>query len=950
MALLSLLNNIIKKITLKNYYFYLVFISIVIVGCSVNKRDTVLSFLLDDYVYGEHKELLTKNDSVAVQDSIAIWAYSDSLEKANIQIIRDSKARSHPPFYNQECQRCHKMVDLYSENKGLSEPQSETCYKCHEAFDETYTSLHAPVAAGKCTVCHRPHHSKNKKLLIQKGRALCFNCHNEKRLLALNYHATIKNANCIECHHPHGTKSEGNTTLIKDGICTSCHQDVITSYNYLHGPVNVGECTTCHGQHSLKTDFNLLRESNETCFYCHNSSTISMNKTHNANNNKSCIECHNPHGKVILADKKIKDGVPPTIEIKDTLADNTMDSLKPLLELDLATMIVGTTKEEDQLIANTFVILIDEEDNIIDSTKTNPEGRFYFDILPSDKVYLFVLDIADTSLYVDVEFKSKDETTLENINSVNNKNRFIYKDFKTQIQPKVFNKNDIVQITGVTKIGSNVIPDKVIFLLDKNDNIIDSSWSNRIGQIEFNRLPSDKSFLFMMSKEDEELNVTIEYIDKYGEVIKTINSSLNKDKFIYKKLDSLKPDEPIVKETTIADDNTDLDPLLHKEMEQLKPSNMIAGRIIADDEMISNTLVVLVDEKDNVIDSVRSDKKGHFYFNILPSDKVYLFVIDKDDEKIQVEVEYKDKDGKVIKEVNSSNDKDRFLFKELTPIKHSVDLIKEEDILIAGTTKKEKVSIANTLVILTDESNNIIDSTRTDATGRFYFKNLPSDKNFLFMLDKDDIGLRVKLEYLNTEGKVLQEINSNDDKDQFLYQNLAQLPHTENNLGEYNLQDNSTIEKTNNNDLINELEFAAIKSVHFDFDKIALFPDAYITLNNLIKILKKLPESVIEISGHTDAHRDVERAKRIFKIKGIPYSKEAHDKMSSEYNQKLSQKRAQFVSNYMIRKGINRKKLVIKGYGEYDPIAPNVNPDGTDNPKGRDLNRRVEFKIISKNK
>ncbi|HQL70344.1 MAG TPA: OmpA family protein, partial [Bacteroidales bacterium] len=59
-----------------------------------------------------------------------------------------------------------------------------------------------------------------------------------------------------------------------------------------------------------------------------------------------------------------------------------------------------------------------------------------------------------------------------------------------------------------------------------------------------------------------------------------------------------------------------------------------------------------------------------------------------------------------------------------------------------------------------------------------------------------------------------------------------------------------------------------------------------------------------------------------------------------------SQDRAQSVVDYLIEKGISRDRLVATGFGEAFPIAPNTNPDGTDNPDGRAKNRRTEFRII----
>jgi outer membrane protein OmpA-like peptidoglycan-associated protein len=60
----------------------------------------------------------------------------------------------------------------------------------------------------------------------------------------------------------------------------------------------------------------------------------------------------------------------------------------------------------------------------------------------------------------------------------------------------------------------------------------------------------------------------------------------------------------------------------------------------------------------------------------------------------------------------------------------------------------------------------------------------------------------------------------------------------------------------------------------------------------------------------------------------------------------LSQRRAESAVKYLVQHGIAPDRLTAKGYGEEHPIARNTNPDGTDNPDGRQKNRRTEFKIL----
>lgn len=131
-----------------------------------------------------------------------------------------------------------------------------------------------------------------------------------------------------------------------------------------------------------------------------------------------------------------------------------------------------------------------------------------------------------------------------------------------------------------------------------------------------------------------------------------------------------------------------------------------------------------------------------------------------------------------------------------------------------------------------------------------------------------------------------------------------------------------------------------LENIFYDFDKSTLREESKKELNHLVTILKENTAIKVEISSHTDASRNVEMAKKIFARKGIEYTKEAHDKMSQSYNEKLSQRRAQSVVNYLIAKGIPKARLVAKGYGEAKPVATN------DTDEGKQQNRRTEFKVL----
>ncbi len=112
-----------------------------------------------------------------------------------------------------------------------------------------------------------------------------------------------------------------------------------------------------------------------------------------------------------------------------------------------------------------------------------------------------------------------------------------------------------------------------------------------------------------------------------------------------------------------------------------------------------------------------------------------------------------------------------------------------------------------------------------------------------------------------------------------------------------------------------------LNNIFFDFDKDSLRPLSNVEIKNLVKLMNKYPSMKVEISGYTDSKGD------------------------DAYNQKLSEARAKAVVNSLISSGINSDRMKAIGYGEKNPAASNVKKDKSDNPTGRQLNRRVEFKI-----
>ena len=117
-----------------------------------------------------------------------------------------------------------------------------------------------------------------------------------------------------------------------------------------------------------------------------------------------------------------------------------------------------------------------------------------------------------------------------------------------------------------------------------------------------------------------------------------------------------------------------------------------------------------------------------------------------------------------------------------------------------------------------------------------------------------------------------------------------------------------------------EIRIELSSDVLFDFDKADLLPKAIPQLEKVATVLKSYPNASCSIEGHTDN-------------KGL-----------KDYNQKLSERRADSVKSWLMAHGVSNQ-MAIRGWGATKPVAPNAFPNGRDNPEGRQKNRRVEIVV-----
>lgn len=119
-----------------------------------------------------------------------------------------------------------------------------------------------------------------------------------------------------------------------------------------------------------------------------------------------------------------------------------------------------------------------------------------------------------------------------------------------------------------------------------------------------------------------------------------------------------------------------------------------------------------------------------------------------------------------------------------------------------------------------------------------------------------------------------------------------------------------------------EVKIELDADVLFDFDKYSLRPEAAESLRKVGEVAKSYGNAPVRIEGHTDG------------------------KGTHAYNMTLSENRAASVKKWLVENaGVAASRITTRGLGETKPVAPNTNPNGSDNPAGRQKNRRVEITI-----
>ena len=460
--------------------------------------------------------------------------------------------------------------------------------------------------------------------------------------------------------------------------------------------------------------------------------------------------------------------------------------------------------------------------------------------------------------------------------------------------------------------GTNPAKNLKIVLEDNKGNKLNDMRTNNEGYFRFDNLSPDNKYMVKIDEKDASFSHQKRYyfMDSKGEVMRVTVVNEKGEKFVFKNLPADKGSLP---QLDSPDDVTLAGNLLYGE----NPSQPIA-----------NKKVYLKDANGNIIDEATTNAFGAFVFNKIPSGDNYFISLAENDASLPdgTKIILTNKNGKEVKALKSGS-KGSFKFDLLSADKTTMndmqvvdaDLLMNVNGNLLGANKQPLKGIK---VYLKDDKNNVIATTTTDDKGTFTFNKLSTSVNYIIDIDEKDAQLKDmdKIYITDQKGRTIRELF----RDRIKGYAFNILKSDKSTLKDIYVED-PWLDVLSMKDNSKKEEIIIVESVNYALNAYKFDDAGQRVIDKVIQIMKNNPAIDIEISSHTDAQGD------------------------DKNNLILSEKRAKYAVDYMIAKGVDKKRLKYIGYGESKLInkcGNNVQCTEEEHAK----NRRTEFKIVDTGK
>lgn len=570
--------------------------------------------------------------------------------------------------------------------------------------------------------------------------------------------------------------------------------------------------------------------------------------------------------------------------------------------------------------------------------ETGNNYRIYFSHPKIHKIFCEIIsyNMSENDLYnnyyneLDLEFIPLTESVDTSVLSKSPVHRIQYNPTKKKFEDdvpynqmilsKIFRENE--ETTEVKKIqipynlagtifiktsnNSTPITKKDVVLYKSNQLPYFTKQTNNFGQFFFNKVYLDSAQNLLINLEEKEA------------IGKTLILADSKKRPIY--------------ETKITDTKVSI-PLsqnMKKELIDNRFAFFIGGKIYKESDtsvsFLTDEVVYLLNQKGTKIQSTKTNIFGAFIFQDIKPGNVYQIAVRKDAIKKQYKAMLYNNIDEPICEIDSSIGDNQLVCAFRADNNKKFDnLLINESLLrmnVKGKVFNENTNnpVSDLKIYLISEDGKVIDSTITDNYGSFIFAFVPYMKySFKFYDPNNSIVTSSKILLYSSNDqlvKLLYMIKNNP----FVF-NL--LDYEQKRLTDIYIEDpwlNITTLKLKNKNIPTISEH-----IYFETNQYKITPAGEKTLQKILTVLTSNPQLSIEIRAYTDSRAD------------------------DKYNKELSQKRADAVKNYLIKKGIDANRISAFGFGE-EKILNHCKNGVPCTDDEHAVNRRVEFDVKVKDK
>ena len=471
---------------------------------------------------------------------------------------------------------------------------------------------------------------------------------------------------------------------------------------------------------------------------------------------------------------------------------------------------------------------------------------------------------------------------------------------------KYTNKSIVVDgIVLLTENTNDPAKGVKVYLLNDKGAVLDSTRTNDKGYFVFKNLDVEKVYMAEVDESNTSLKNKSRYYlaDKNGTIARITHKEGGNKKFVFKNL-------PV---------NTNGLPDLYNEDELSLAGNLLYGE--SPSKPVANKKVTIKNEFGDVVEETMTNEFGAFAFKNLPIDQNYTLSIDDSDIPADTKIILTNKSGKEVK-IGKAGSKGKFHFAILSTDKTAIQdlLVDDADLIMALNgylLDQDKKPLTNAKVSILNNSV-LVEDINTDDKGKFTFKNLGTDKNYVFGVDDSDPRFSnvSKILVADSRGRVVREIKR-DKNGKFVFE-LLDIDKVA--FGDFTVDDPwlQVLEMKNKQ---KQEAITIVEKLYYAYGDFKIDASGKNILDKVISVLNTNKNLNIELSSHTDS------------------------RSTDSYNLTLSQKRAKAAVDYMIAKGIDKSRLKAIGYGE-TRLLNHCKSDVPCSEEEHAINRRTEFKIV----